>query len=120
SALAAGCGLTGGEGASTPVPADGVGNFGTSSPIEVCLGTAKVVSFSAASASGAVGVRQGLKAKPCSADSACSGIERCICGRCIVESCEGGESCGEGHVCRNKRCTVACAETADCPSGEVC
>ncbi len=117
--MAAGCGLAGGEGASTPIPSDGVGHFGASSPIEVCLGTARVVSFWAASTAGAVCVQQGRKGKACSADSACSGIERCVCGRCIVESCEGG-GCGEGRVCRSKRCTTACTVDAECPSGEVC
>ena len=114
------CGLLGpGEGLRV-VPSDGVGNFGSSAPIELCLGSARVVSPSASTGAGAVCVTPGSAAKACSGDAACVGIERCICGRCIVEACLGGTACGEGRVCRDKRCTTACVDDAACAAGERC
>ena len=116
----AACGLAGpGEGL-LAVPSDGVGNFGSSAPIELCLGSARVVSPSAIPSAGAVCIAHGSKAKACGGDAMCAGIERCVCGRCIVEACLGGAACGEGRVCRDKRCTTACAADADCAAGERC
>lgn len=116
----AACGLAGpGEGLRA-VPSDGVGNFGSSAPIELCLGTARVVSPSASTGAGAVCVAHGSTARACAGDAGCVGIERCVCGRCIVEACLGGAACGEGRVCRDKRCTTACAADADCGAGERC
>jgi hypothetical protein len=115
-----GCGLAGGETSSVAVPSDGVGNFGETSLLEVCLGAARVTSPSAASAAGAVCVKAGTAGRPCAADSGCDGIERCICGRCIVLGCQGAVSCGPGRACRNRRCTTACAADADCLQGERC
>jgi hypothetical protein len=116
----AACGLTGPSGGLRAVPSDGVGNFGSSAPIELCLGSARVVSPSAVPSAGAVCVAQGSTAKACSGDDSCVGIERCVCGRCIVEACLGGTACGEGRVCRDKRCTTVCAADADCTAGERC
>ncbi len=116
----AACGLTGPSDGQRPVPSDGVGNFGSSAPIELCLGSARVVSPSASTGAGAVCVTQGAAAKACSGDEACVGIERCLCGRCIVEACFGGTACGEGRVCRDKRCTTACSSDAACAAGERC
>jgi hypothetical protein len=118
-ALAA-CGLGGSGDELRAVPSDGVGNFGSSAPIELCLGSARVVSPSASTGAGAVCVAHGAKAKACAADAACAGIERCVCGRCIVEACAGGTACGAGRVCRDKRCTTACAADAECGAGERC
>jgi hypothetical protein len=118
--VVAACGLAGSGEGPRAVPSDGVGNFGSSAPIELCLGSARVVSPSASTGAGAVCVAQGAKARACSSDAACVGIERCVCGRCIVEACLGGTACGEGRVCRDKRCTTACAVDSECAAGERC
>jgi hypothetical protein len=118
--LAAGCGLLPTSDTLAPFPSDGVGNFGDSEPIEVCLGSARVVAPGAATGADAVCVPSGAVAKSCSSNDACAGIERCVCGRCTIEACQGGNTCGEGRVCRDKRCTVACTADADCDKGEVC
>ena len=116
----AACGLGGpGEGLRA-VPSDGVGNFGSSAPIELCLGSARVVSPSASAGAGSVCVAEGSQAKACASDAVCVGIERCVCGRCIVEACSGGTACGAGRVCRDKRCTTACVADAGCGAGERC
>lgn len=111
------CGLVPSGEAMSPFPGDGVQGFGAAEPIEVCLGTARVMPPS--SAAGAVCVAEGATAKACSADAECTGIERCLCGRCIVEPCQG-TGCGEGLVCRDKRCTRPCTADAECGQGEVC
>ena len=116
----AACGLAGPGDGQLAVPSDGVGNFGSSAPIELCLGSARVVSPSASTGAGAVCVAHGSTAKACAGDATCAGIERCVCGRCIVEACLGGAACGEGRVCRDKRCTTACAADGDCAAGERC
>jgi hypothetical protein len=118
-ALAA-CGLGGPSGEQRAVPSDGVGNFGSSAPVELCLGSARVVSPSASTGAGAVCVGHDAIARACVGDAGCAGIERCVCGRCIVEACAGGTACGEGRVCRDKRCTTICAADADCVTGERC
>ncbi len=114
------CGLLTDDPGSEAVPSDGVGAFGPGGPIELCLGTARVVAPAAAAGAGAVCVEDGAAAKACSADAGCIGIERCVCGRCIVRACQGAASCSDGQVCRGKRCTTACAADADCASGERC
>lgn len=114
------CGLVPSSETLAPFPSDGVTGFGDAEPIEVCLGTARVVAPDASSGAGAVCVPEGASGKSCSSNDSCAGIERCICGRCIVEACQGGNTCGEDRVCRDRRCTKACATAADCPSGEVC
>lgn len=116
----AACGLAGPGEELRAVPSDGVGNFGSSAPIELCLGSARVVSPSASTGAGAVCVAQGSKARACEGDAGCVGIERCVCGRCIVEACLGGTACGAGRVCRDKRCTTVCAADAECAAGERC
>ena len=112
------CGLVPSSDTIVPFPSDGASVFEDAEPIEVCLGPARVVPPGAPS--GAVCVLEGASAKACSADSACAGIERCVCGRCIVEACAGGGACGEGRVCRDKRCTTSCTMDVDCSEGEVC
>jgi hypothetical protein len=117
---AAGCGLLPTSDTLTPFPADGVAGFGDSEPIEVCLGSARVVAVSASTGADAVCVPQGASGKACTSNDSCAGLERCVCGRCIVEACNGGNTCGEDRVCRDKRCTIACTADADCQQGEVC
>lgn len=113
------CGLVSSSDEIVPYPPDGIGGFGEAEPIEVCLGSARVVAPDASSGEGAVCVAEGATARACAADGECAGIERCVCGRCIVEACQGG-SCGEGRVCRDRRCTLGCTEDAGCAAGEVC
>ncbi|MFO0761678.1 MAG: sialidase family protein [Byssovorax sp.] len=116
----AGCGLTGADATLAPRPSDGIGDFGPSAPIEVCLGAAKVSSPGAASSAGALCVEEGTAGKPCAADVACAEPERCVCGRCIVEACQGASSCGAGRICRQQRCTRACVADPDCAADERC
>lgn len=118
--LISGCGLLPSSEALAPFPSDGVAGFGEVSPIEVCLGAARVAAPGSGSGAGAVCVPEGASGEACGADGDCDGIERCLCGRCIVEVCDGVTDCGEGRVCRGKRCTLSCSTSADCPAGEVC
>lgn len=115
----ASCGLLPAE-PDAPFPADGVGAFGDAAPVEVCLGTARVVAPALATGAAALCVPEGAVFRACAADGDCEGIERCICGRCIVEPCQGAGSCKGGTVCRGKRCTLACGADADCKAGERC
>jgi hypothetical protein len=113
------CGLVSHEVSSTPVPSDGIGNFGDSAPVELCLGTASVIAPAVAVGAGAaVCVPTGGGAVACETAASCSGIEQCICGRCIVEACSG--FCSAGLVCRGNRCTTACVLDSDCAAGEQC
>lgn len=114
----ASCGLVPSSEAILPFPSDGTFGFDDAAPIEVCLGAARIVPPGAPS--GAVCVAEAATAKACSLDGECAGIERCVCGRCVVEACQGGGSCGEGRVCRDKRCTTSCTTDSACPDGEVC
>lgn len=114
------CGLAPAPAPSSPFPGDGTAGFGDASPVELCLGTARVVSPDAAGGAGALCVASGSAGRACTADAACSGIERCICGRCVVQACDGSTPCGAGQVCAGKRCTLACTADADCSPGEVC
>ncbi|MEO7327056.1 MAG: hypothetical protein ABI193_00655, partial [Minicystis sp.] len=116
----ASCGLAGGGDAQVPVPTEGIGDFGSSAPIELCLGTARVTSPSAGASAGALCVKEGSDGTACSADVFCDGIERCVCGRCVVEACQGASACGSGQVCRQQRCTLACGGDADCSPGDRC
>lgn len=114
------CGLVASDDALAPFPADGVGAFGDAAPIEVCLGTARVIAPAVATGATALCVPTGQTKHACSGNDDCSGLEKCICGRCIVEPCQGGASCSESEVCRGKRCTRACAVNADCNADERC
>jgi hypothetical protein len=114
------CGLAPAPSPSPPFPGDGVAGFGGASAVELCLGTARVVSPDVATAAGALCVPPGAAAVSCTADAACSGIERCVCGRCIVVGCTNGGSCDMGQTCTNNRCTTSCVADTDCPSGETC
>ncbi|HVY46906.1 MAG TPA: hypothetical protein VHB21_13555 [Minicystis sp.] len=114
------CGLVSHDPELAAFPPDGVNDFGDASPVEVCLGTARVVAPSVAvGLGGALCVPDDAAAAPCSDDTACEGIERCVCGRCIVEACEGS-SCEDGRVCRGNRCTTSCAKDGECAAGERC
>ncbi len=114
------CGLAPAPSPTPAFPGDGVSGFGEASPIELCLGTAHVVSPDAATGAGSVCIGAGEAAAPCAGDAACSGIERCICGRCIVEGCAGGGTCSDGQVCAGQRCTTSCTADGDCAAGETC
>src|SRR4051794_39382177 len=87
--LAGACGLAPHDLETQSIPSDGVSGFDDASPIELCIGTARVVSPSVAGAGAGVCIRSGSIAPACSDDSSCTGIERCVCGRCIVEACNG-------------------------------
>jgi hypothetical protein len=116
----ASCGLVSDDTAFTPFPPDGVNDFGAALPVEVCVGSARVVTpSSAVGLGGSLCVASGTRGKACSSDATCDGIERCVCGTCIVEACVGS-SCEDGRVCRGQRCTDACAHDADCAGGERC
>lgn len=114
------CGLGSQEPSGVSIPYDGVSGFGEVAPVELCLGSARVVPPSAGGAGAGVCVREGASGAPCGSDAACSGIERCVCGRCIVEACQGAASCDGGRVCRGRRCTTSCASDAACAPGERC
>lgn len=114
------CGLLAEGDAVTAFPSDGTGDLGAAEPIEVCLGTAHVVAPSASTGAGAVCVAEAATARACDGDEGCTGIERCVCGRCVVEACDASVGCGEGRVCRARRCTRGCAADAACDEGEVC
>ena len=118
--LVASCGLASGEGERAPFPADGVGAFGDASPVEVCRGTARIVAPALATGATALCVPEGQTARECTSDDTCEGIERCICGRCIVAPCQGAGSCEGQEVCRGRRCTRACGADGDCAAGERC
>ncbi|UQA63376.1 hypothetical protein [Polyangium aurulentum] len=117
--LGTSCGLLGGEG-SLAIPADGVGAFGEATPLEVCLGTARIVAPAAATGAEALCVPEARAARACGADAACEGIERCVCGRCVVRACQGAGACEGNEVCRGRRCTRACAADSDCDAAERC
>ena len=110
------CGLVPSEEALTPFA--GSAGFAVARAVEVCLGAARVIPPPAAA--GAVCVAEGAVARACAADAECAGIERCLCGRCIVEPCQGGNTCEGGRVCRDKRCTRSCTADGDCGQGEQC
>ncbi|MBK9266678.1 MAG: hypothetical protein IPM54_43685 [Polyangiaceae bacterium] len=118
--FASACGLVHGDEALAPFPSDGIGAFEEASPIEVCLGTARVIAPAVATGATALCVPTGQKSRLCAANADCTGIERCICGRCIVEPCQGGTTCSGDEVCRGKRCTRGCGIDADCNAGERC
>jgi hypothetical protein len=120
-ALALGaCGLAPAPAAEVPFPGDGVAGFGEASPVELCLGTAHVVSPDLAAGADSVCVPGGGGEDVCVDDAGCSGIERCICGRCIVVACTAGAACAAGQVCSGQRCTTACTADGDCAAGEAC
>jgi hypothetical protein len=118
--VSASCGLVPSEGTPPPFPADGVGTFGEASPVEVCLGTARVVAPALATGATALCMPKGQTERDCASGADCEGIERCICGRCVVEPCQGAGSCDGQTVCRGRRCTTACGADGDCAPGERC
>ncbi|MBK8256373.1 MAG: hypothetical protein IPK82_27350 [Polyangiaceae bacterium] len=115
SALTLGCEIDPGTGLE-PYPSDGVSGFGKSLFVDVCIGPARV------SPSGETALCT-LDATPhlaCSQDVDCPGIERCLCGRCIVRACDGSSVCPTGEACRGGRCTIACTADSECEPGETC
>jgi hypothetical protein len=118
--FASACGLVDSNESLAPFPADGVGAFQDASPIEVCLDTARIIAPALATGATALCVPAEQAVHVCSKRSDCTGLEECICGRCIVEPCQGGAACSENEVCRGKRCTRACTVAGDCNMNERC
>lgn len=116
----AACGLAGNDEPLAAFPADGAGAYQDAAPIEVCLGTARVISPAIATGATALCVPSEQVVRPCSQSGECTGLEKCICGRCIVEPCQGGSACSNEEVCRGKRCTHACTVDGDCSTNERC
>ncbi|HJZ88369.1 MAG TPA: hypothetical protein VKN99_24510 [Polyangia bacterium] len=81
----------------------------------------------------------------CLSDAACRSRERCVCGTCTVQICDGPAQCGSGNgrdcnfrtnvcglpcsaqqgcpgqdVCDRGFCTSACLQDRDCQTGETC
>jgi hypothetical protein len=100
----------------TPFPSDGVAGFGEAAPVDVCIGTARVVPGAAAS----VCLPAGRALAGCLSDDQCAAPEKCQCGRCVVEACDAATVCPSGEACRGGRCTTACTRDQDCASGEKC
>jgi hypothetical protein len=120
--LVASCGSLGPDVPELPAayPTNGLGGYGEARPLEVCRGTARIVAPAAATDATALCAPGTEEARTCAADGDCRGIERCICGRCVVEPCQGAGACGDGRVCRGRRCTRGCAADGDCDAGERC
>jgi hypothetical protein len=118
--LSSACGLAPSDQPLAPFPADGTGAFQEASPIEVCLDTARIIAPALATGATALCVPTGQTSRVCAANADCTGIEKCICGRCIVEPCQGGTTCTGEEVCRGKRCTRGCGSDADCNARERC
>src|SRR5688572_19657254 len=77
SCLSASCGFLPHDNTSIPFPGDGAGNFGPSAPVELCLGTARIVAPSlASSGAAAVCIREDAQEKSCNGDTECDGIEQ--------------------------------------------
>ncbi len=114
------CGLVTSDAALAPFPGDGIGAFGDAAPVEVCLGTARIISPALATGATALCVPSGQTRHMCVKTADCANLEKCICGRCVVEPCQGGTACSDGQVCRGKRCTRGCALDADCGANERC
>lgn len=114
------CGLVGSNESLTPFPADGVGAFQDATPVQVCLGTARIIAPALATGATALCVPTEQSPRACSASTDCTGLEKCICGRCIVEPCQGAGACSEDEVCRGRRCTRGCGVDSDCQSNERC
>lgn len=114
------CGLIDSSEPLLPFPSDGVGAFQDAAPVEVCLGTARVIAPALATGATALCAPTDQTARTCSTKGDCTGLEKCICGRCIVEPCQGGAACSGNEVCRGKRCTQGCGSDGDCASNERC
>jgi hypothetical protein len=97
-----------------PVPGDGAGAFGPAAPVEICHGSARIVPPADGASAAALCVPDAVAPRSCSADADCEGIERCMCGRCIVRPCADAAACDAEEVCRAQRCTTSCATDADC------
>ena len=101
-----------------PFPSDGVAAFGDASPIELCLGTARVVSPRRVGRRGAVCVpARARTAPPCSTDAACDGHRALRVRALHRRGVPGRARARRGRVCRDKRCTTVCAVDADCADG---
>ncbi len=114
------CGLAGTNESLEPFPSDGIGTFQEATPIEVCLETARIVAPALATGATALCVPTEHTVRACAANSDCVGLEKCICGRCVVEPCQGGAACVAGEVCRGKRCTRGCGQDGECAANERC
>jgi hypothetical protein len=114
------CGLVDSDESLAPFPADGAGAFQEAAPIEVCLDTARIIAPTLATGATALCVPTEQSPRACSTTGDCTGLEKCICGRCIVEPCQGGAACSGDEVCRGKRCTRGCGVDSDCQANERC
>jgi hypothetical protein len=117
--LLASCGLAG-PADQEPRPDPGKGAFREPQALEVCLGTARLDPRPEAVAPRGLCVLDGASERSCNDDGACSVGERCLCGRCALDSCRPGTPCDGGRLCRDGLCTTPCQDNAQCPTGQVC
>lgn len=123
SLAAIGCGLAPHDATTPAAETDGTSGFVADGPIELCIGSTRVVSPSVASGSGAgVCANEGATPAACGADGDCRAPESCICGRCLALGCRGASDCPDGYVCSGGHgtCEKRCTADADCAPDEAC
>ncbi|MCS6899670.1 MAG: hypothetical protein NZX77_07860 [Polyangiaceae bacterium] len=98
----------------------GKGAFGEPQALEVCLGTARLDPHPGALGPRGLCVSDGAPERPCDGEDGCSPGERCLCGRCTLDTCRPNAPCDEGRLCRDGLCTTPCQHNHECPQGQVC